>query len=140
MTTNLSFVCACCGRNVINPRFAGGKAYGKECFKKVEGVTLRKTRAFYVKATQVAIDTESFFPTATYTIEGINGVSFKVGAALPLHTLKAEGVELCDLLPVNALQVLKDDGKPAFKSLAVSLKDKALVYTDKLGQQTRIVF
>lgn len=127
----ISFVCSCCDRAIMDPVFIGGKTYGRQCAKKVLGITIKKNKSFFVKAERISVDTESYFPRATYLLDGVG--KFIVTAA---NTLNRGNLD--DMLPINAMQVLNDKGIPLFKNLTVSLHDKTLRYIDKYGKETTI--
>lgn len=128
----ISFVCACCDRAISDPVFVGGKTYGRQCAKKVLGITVKKDKTIFVKAERISVNTENYLPSATYMIEGIG--KFIATAERPLN----RGVDLDDMLPANALKVIDAKGIPRFKCLTVSLYDKTLIHTDKYGKETII--
>lgn len=124
------FTCTCCGIELTAPKFYKGKAYGSICHARITGKKSKKTKAIFVPAVRISLDTSGYLPVAMYQVEGIGQV--KKTCPFTLRDLEMRSINLDDLLPMEALEVMNDAGVWCFKTIHYSLVDSALIYKNKI--------
>ena len=124
------FTCTCCGIELTAPKFYKGKAYGSSCHARITGKKSKKTKAIFIPAVRISLDTSGYLPVATYQVEGIGQVR-KV-CHLPIRALEAHGIDLDSMLPLEALEIMNDAGVWCFKGIYYSLVDNTLSYKNQV--------
>ena len=124
------FTCTCCGIELTAPKFYKGKAYGSSCHARITGKKSKKSKAIFIPAVRLSLDTSGYLPVATYQVEGIGQV--KKTCHLTLRDLEIRSIDLDDLLPLEALEIMNDAGVWCFKTIHYSLVDSALIYKNKI--------
>lgn len=124
------FTCTCCGIELTAPKFYKGKAYGSSCHARITGKKSKKTKAIFIPAVRISLDTSGYLPVATYQVEGIGQV--KKACPLTLRDLEARNIDINDLLPLEALEIMNDTGVWCFKTIHYSQVDNALLYKNQV--------
>lgn len=124
------FTCTCCGIDLNAPKFYKGKAYGSSCHARITGKKSKKTKAIFVPAVRISLDTSDYLPFATYQVEGIGQV--KKTCPLTLRDMEARDINIDDLLPLEALEIMNEAGVWCFKAIHYSQVDNAMLYKNQV--------